>query len=76
MAILVQIACYQIKIETLCLFFDDRELRDDLLHVTVSGLLVFAKDRVVKVHLLQSQKILSTLLSDLSLNILSEINDT
>lgn len=55
-----------IKIETRCLFFDDGELRDDLLHITVSGLLVFAKHRVVEVHLLQRQEVLTALLSDLS----------
>ncbi len=51
-----------IQSETLCLFLDDRELWDDFLHIAVSGLLVFAECRVMKVHLLQSQKVLATLL--------------
>lgn len=38
----------------------------DLLHMAVSGLLVFPEGRVVKVHLLQSQEALTALLSDLS----------
>lgn len=50
----------------MCLFFDDCELRNDFLHVAVSGLLVFSKHRVVQVHLLQCQEVLPALLLDLS----------
>lgn len=49
-----------------CLLFDDRKLRDYIFHIAVSGLLVFAKHRVVQVYLLQSQEVLSSLFSDLS----------
>lgn len=55
-----------IKAETSCLFFDDRELRDDFLHVIVSGLLVFAECRIMEIHLLQGQEVLANLLSHLS----------
>lgn len=65
-----------IQFETLCLFFDDRELRDDFLHIAVSGLLVFAKCRVMEIHLLQSQEVLATLLSDLSSRIFIGTNVT
>lgn len=65
-----------IKIENVCLFFDDRELRDDFFHITVSGLLVFAKGWVMQVHLLQGQEVLATLLSDLSFSKFILISDS
>lgn len=65
-----------IKGENVCLFFDDRELRDDVFHVTVSGLLVFAKGWVMEVHFLQSQEILTSLLSDLSFSKCNIISDS
>lgn len=48
-----------------CLLFDDRQLRDDLLHIAVSALLVFAESWVVQIHLLQCQDALAALLLDL-----------
>lgn len=48
-----------------CLFFDDGELREDFLHVTVPGPLVFAKRWVVQVHLFQGQQVLPAVLLDL-----------
>lgn len=47
------------------LFFNDGELRHDLLHAAVPRALVFAKSGIVEVHLLQCQIILSALLTDL-----------
>lgn len=64
------------QIENVCLLFDDRELRDDFLHITVSGLLVFAKSWVMQVHLLQGQQVLTALLSDLSFNSFIVISDS
>lgn len=47
------------------LLFNDGQLRHNLLHAAVSGSLVFAKGRIVKVYLLQCQNVLSALLTDL-----------
>lgn len=47
------------------LFFNDGQLRHNLLHAAVSGSRVFAKGWIVKVDLLQCQNVLSALLTDL-----------